>query len=50
MSKKKKIQSSEVNPGTYCQLIYHKEDKNILYIGKRTVSSVSDAGKLDSYM
>ena len=43
-----RIGSPEINPHTCGQLIYDKKAK--IYNGEKTVSSISGAGKLDSYV
>ena len=43
-----KIESPEINPCTYIQVIYNKGVKNIQWTKK--ISSINDAGKLDNYM
>ena len=45
----KKTESPEVNPHTYEHLIFDKGGMNIQW-EKKIVSSISAAGKLDSYM
>ena len=43
-----RIEGPEINPCTYGQLVYNKRGKNI-YIGEKTVSSISGAGKTDFF-
>ena len=42
------MESPEINPQTYGQIIYDDEGKKI-YNGEKTVSSIMVVGKPDSY-